>query len=282
MDGLKKVNIFLIGSRKSATTSMANFLGGHKEISLSSIKESNYWDDKAIERIETISAYHDLFDWSVTNQLDASTGYTSYPYCDTNLPKKIFQYNKDAKFIYLIRHPIDRIISHYKMSFERGDLSGSLNEALVHHPLLIACGKYYTQLERFLEFFPKEQLLVLSTDEIKNKEFHRKLIQFLNLKIDFETTIAQDNSAIRDFRMPRKAEGILNSKLFSSIKRLFPKSVVRGIKRRMFNSVNVGMDTSLNNSSLALLKKELYSDVEKLNAFIDLDIDNWKNFKEYQ
>lgn len=282
MDRLEKVNIFLIGSRKSGTTSMANYLGGHKEISLSSIKESNFWDDKAIERIDSMAAYHDLFDWSVANQLDASTGYTSFPFCDENLPEKIFQYNRNAKLIYLVRHPIDRIISHYKMSYERGDLSGSLNKALVHHPLLIACGKYYTQLDRFLKYFPKEQVLVLSMDELSNNEFQSKLIQFLNLESDFKTSIAQDNSADRDFRMPRRAEAILKTKLFSGVKKLFPKTVVRFIKEKVFKSVNSGLDTSLNMASKSLLRNELYSDIEKLSGFVDLDFERWNNLNDYQ
>jgi len=214
--------------------------------------------------------------------LDASTGYTSYPHCSKDLPERMFRYNKKIKLIYLVRHPLDRIISHYKMSYEKGDLHGSLDEALVSHPILISCGKYYSQLERFLEFFPREQLLVLDIQELNSNSLQNKLIDFLHLEHSFESLIAKDNSSDNDYRMPRNVEGVLKSKLFSNIKNIFPSSVVRYVKSKIFNSLNAGMDTSLNKESLRLLQKELYKDIERLNEFVDLDIDKWKNFNDYQ
>jgi len=93
MNAKQKVNIFLIGSRKSATTSMANFLNNHVDISLSSIKEPNFFDAKSIGTIKTITEYHKLFDWSTKYQLDASTNYTTYPICDDKVAARIYEYN---------------------------------------------------------------------------------------------------------------------------------------------------------------------------------------------
>ncbi len=281
MDDLNKVNIFLLGSRKSGTTSLANYLASHKEISLSRIKESNYWNDEALERTKTIDEYHALFDWSVNNQLDASTGYTTYPICAEDLPEKIYNYNPKAKLIYLVRHPLERIISHYKMSYERGDLSGSLNDALVNHPLLIASGKYNFQLQRYLKFFPLEQLLVLNTKDLTLKITQKRIKEFLGLNFDFESSIPRDNTSTSDFRMPRDKDALLNSKVFVSIKRLFPQSMIRFVKRQVFNSINAEMDTSLNAESLALLKRELYDDMKDLASYSDIDIEQWINFEEY-
>lgn len=276
MDHLKKVNIFLIGSRKSGTTSLASYLGSHRDISLSSIKESNYWDKKSIERVDSISEYHQLFDWSVDNQLDASTSYTTYPFCSKDLPEKIYNYNPEAKLIYLVRNPIERIKSHYKMSFERGDLKGSLNEALLNHPLLISCGKYYFQIQRFLKFFSKEQVLVLSIDELNTKDLAEKVSNFLELKSDFDFIMNKENAANDSLRMPRKMDGFLNGKWFSGIRKWIPRNIVRYIKGLVFRTLNREIDVSLNKESIALLESELLDDLLALQDYVSFDIDQWK------
>jgi len=279
---LKKVNIFLLGSRKSGTTSLANFLDSHDEISLSKIKESNYWDSNAIERTKSLEEYHALFDWSVRNQLDASTGYTSFPICEENIPKNIFEYNPKAKLIYIVRHPMERIISHYKMSFERGDLQCSLKIAIHDHELLLACGKYFSQLQRFLNFFPKNQLLVLKSNQLNNQKTQDQLTEFLGLENKFVISIQKDNAANSDYRMPRKADAILNSKMIAFLKILFPKSIIHWVKQMVFNSVNSKLDVTLDKETIEFLKDELYSDIDQLRNIVDFDLDDWKNFEDYK
>jgi len=277
MNAKQKVNIFLIGSRKSATTSMANFLNNHVDISLSSIKEPNFFDAKSIGTIKTITEYHKLFDWSTKYQLDASTNYTTYPICDDKVAARIYEYNSSAKLIYLVRNPIDRIKSHYKMSYERGDLTGSLDDALLSHRLLLICSKYYEQISRYLEIFPKENILILNIDEISKNDSIKKIESFLELQTSFVSEMRSDNMANTDYRMPRKMDPILNHKAYNTIKKIMPISFVKLVKKVFFQKRNSNISIELSEMSLHLIRKELWSDMDKLQDMVDFDISDWKN-----
>lgn len=279
MDSLEnRVNIFLIGSRKSGTTSLANFLDSHTEISLSTIKESNYWDGKAIEKVDSIESYHNLFNWNTLYQVDASTSYSTYPICSADIPQKLHKYNPEAKLIYLVRNPIDRIVSHYNMSYERGDLKGTLNEAIIHHPLLLACSKYYSQIKRFIDVYPIPQILIIDNDKLNSLETQRKLKSFIGLQNHFDAIISNDNAAGSDYRMPRGFDIVLNNKLYSIVKTLLPQSTIKYVKSKFFDSINEAKDSTLNEESLSFLRKELYSEIDQLQTIVDFDITSWKNF----
>lgn len=273
----KKVDIFLIGSRKAGTTSLANFLNGHPDISLSSNKESNFFDTNHNNRALTTEAYHDQFNKECSHWLDASTSYTSYPICDKNTAQRIYDYNPDAKLIYIVRQPLERIISHYKMSYERGDLSGSLNEALVNHPLLIACSQYYSQIQRYLKFFPLENILIMESDNLNELGINKLLKSFLSLTNEFTTEVGMDNSANQDYRMPRKLDNILRSDFLSSIKRLLPEAFIRVLKKRFFTIRNTKMDLELDDHSRKLLSEKLSSEMANLQKLVQFDISDWKH-----
>jgi len=229
MNAKQKVNIFLIGSRKSATTSMANFLNNHVDISLSSIKEPNFFDAKSIGTIKTITEYHKLFDWSTKYQLDASTNYTTYPICDDKVAARIYEYNSSA------------------------------------------------QISRYLEIFPKENILILNIDEISKNDSIKKIESFLELQTSFVSEMRSDNMANTDYRMPRKMDPILNHKAYNTIKKIMPISFVKLVKKVFFQKRNSNISIELSEMSLHLIRKELWSDMDKLQDMVDFDISDWKN-----
>ena len=267
-----KVNLFLVGSRKSGTTSLANLLGSHVEISLCSKKEPNHFNNYSEK---SIASYHSLFDWNTKIQLDASTGYTSDLNSTTNICQAIHAYNPIAKIVYTIRDPLERIRSHYRMSYERGDLNNSLNEALQSHKLLLDCSKYYSQINIFIHAFGKESVLIVKSEELNNLETEKSILGFLNLDIPFDQRIGVDNAADLDYRMPKSMDRVLNNRFYSFIKSMVPKSVVSLIKSNYYNTINKDLSMKLNIESKALLKKELIPEMRELQTIIDFDISQW-------
>jgi hypothetical protein len=112
-----------------------------------------------------------------------------------------------VKIIAILRNPIDRAYSHYwhnkrakreKLSFkdaltaETQRLEGE-KEKLINNPKYksnnyrrysyLERGRYAEQLKRWLEFFPKEQIMVISSSDLRNKtdEVMQNLFAFLNL-----------------------------------------------------------------------------------------------------
>ena len=274
MDKVKsnKVGLFLVGSRKSGTTSLANFLGTHNEISLCNIKEPNYFNNSLLKSIDS---YHSLFDWNKNIQLDASTGYTSDLNNTKNICQAIHTYNSKAKIVYTIRDPLDRIRSHYRMSYERGDLNTSLNEALQSHKLLLDCSRYYSQINVFIHTFGKENVLILKSEELNKLETVKSIIVFLNLSHPFEKQIGLDNAADTDYRMPKSMDKFLTNKFYTIIKFMFPKSIVSFIKTNYYTAINKGLSMKLNIESKEVLKKELIPEMYELQNIVDFDISKW-------
>lgn len=268
----KKVNVFLVGSRKSGTTSLANFLSSHKDISLSSTKEPDYFHNIISG---PINDYHELFEWNKKIQLEASTSYTSNLDSTFQNCLNIEKYNPKAKIIYIVRQPIDRIRSHYRMSYERGDLNVSLNEALKSHRLLIDCSKYYSQINNYIQTFSKENVLILNNEDLNSKKTETSLVKFLGLSTGFDTNIGTDNSASADYRMPRDMDSILNNKLYAFIKLLFPISFIKYFKTKYYNKINSGMNLNLNEESKQIIKEELITEMVNLQKFISFDISKW-------
>jgi len=89
-------------------------------------------------------------------------------------PEKISNANKDARIIFMLRDPVDRVYSHYWQDHSHGlpkhvfpDFETMLEE---DHPRLryfMRVSSYRLHLERFLTRFPREQLKVITLDEFK-------------------------------------------------------------------------------------------------------------------
>ena len=268
----KKVGVFLVGSRKSGTTSLANFLDSHIDISLGSIKEPNYFNDRDRKPLDS---YHSLFDWSSKIQLDASTSYTANFDNSKNISEEIHGYNPSAKIIYIIRDPLDRIVSHYRMSYERGDINLTLNEAINSHKLLLSCSQYYSQINKYIISFGRKNVLILNNTDLNNTETKKKLIEFLQLNRSFNKEMSKDNAADNDFRMPKYMDGIFSNKIYFTIKKTVPKSIITYIKSKCYYRINRKMSLALNSKSKTLLQYELLTDMEKLQGIIDFDISSW-------
>src|SRR5262249_53440192 len=120
-------------------------------------------------------------------------------------PDRVAQLLPDARLIALLRNPVDRAFSHYQheVAFGREELSfedaiaresermeGELERMLAdpayfsyawwNYAYLARC-RYAEQLERWLAAFPREQLLVLLTDELADDTAgtYRRVLGFL-------------------------------------------------------------------------------------------------------
>jgi len=78
----------------------------------------------------------------------------------------------DARLIVLLRDPVDRALSHYhhEVALGREPLSFVREPGYFSHAwwdyTYAARGRYAEQLERWLDVFPREQLLVLASEDL--------------------------------------------------------------------------------------------------------------------
>ena len=75
----------------------------------------------------------------------------------------------DATLVYIMRDPIDRIISHYLHSIHRARERRPLVEALsdLENNNYVETSLYFKQLQAFLEYFDRKQILLFTLDDLK-------------------------------------------------------------------------------------------------------------------
>ena len=190
--GLKKSgklpNLIVIGAMKCATTSLHYYLGLHPQISMSRNKELNFF----------IFEYnwHKGIEWYKSNFMgreriygESSPDYTNYPFF-RGVPERICSVVPEVKLIYILRDPIERIISHYVHDYADGNENRTILDALVHledtNPY-ICRSKYYMQLEQYLKYFPRSNILIITLKDLysNRRETLQKAFRFLNVDDTF-------------------------------------------------------------------------------------------------
>lgn len=178
-------DFLILGAQKAGTTALYAYLRWHPQITGPAWKEVSYFD-RHYRR--GVGWYRGHFPLRPGNRLvgEASPGYLFHPLA----PQRVHETVPEAKLLVLLRDPVDRALSHYHhevvlgrepLSFEaaldaepertRGEEERLVRErgywsaAWWDHTYL-ARGRYAEQLERWLSLFPREQLLVLASEDL--------------------------------------------------------------------------------------------------------------------
>jgi len=183
--------VIIPGVMKGGTCSMrAQLQALEKPLRLSLPTQEPHFFDNDEEFALGASHYAKWFDWNCEMIGDVTP---SYMY----LPKALLrlrQYLPQAKLIVLLRNPIGRAVSHHNHDLSKCRKVGSLEERWTREMLQAAAepsrsdafrrGFYSEQLERILQHYPKEQVLVLISERCRQDPLqHLKLVaNFLGLQ----------------------------------------------------------------------------------------------------
>jgi hypothetical protein len=151
----------VIGAMKSATTTLHEQLARQPGFYMSRPKEPNFFSDDAMYG-RGWRWYSSLFRPAHKADLrgESSTHYTKRP----DYPRTVDRMVRDLprlKLIYLMRHPIDRLMSQYVHELTAGRISVGVREAVERHPELIDYSRYALQLQPFLEAYGFENVLAV-------------------------------------------------------------------------------------------------------------------------
>ena len=163
-------NLFIIGAMKSGTTSLHEYLDTHPQIAMSEEKEPGYF----VEEL----GLHKGEEWyfSRWGKLDgqyryfgeSSTHYTKLPVFQ-GVPERLFRFNPEARLIYIMRNPFDRVVSHYwhalRDAYHGGELR-SLLKAVKDDPGYLAFSDYAMQLEPYFDRFGRNAVFTLTFEAL--------------------------------------------------------------------------------------------------------------------
>lgn len=191
-------NFIIIGAAKSATTSLVTALGRHPDILISKSMEPKFFGRHYIRGWDW---YANQFREGEQFQLrgEASTMYSSSYGSYQHTPQMIRQHLGIIPLIYLVRHPIRRIESHWR--HWRGRVAcADFKELLKSEALrkrLIDSSLYNKQLERYLRWFPHRSILCITTEELTSNPQHN-----LRLILNFLGTTPKSKKLLTEGQLP--------------------------------------------------------------------------------
>jgi len=199
--GKNVLDFIIIGAQKAGTTSFFRYLDAHPQIYMPPEKEATYFSRD--ER------FHRGWEWYLREffgdaPADKLWGKVTPDYmADPRVPQRIKSTLPDVKLIALLRNPIERAYSQYRMSVRRGyeprSFEGAIHELLKPDALeearnrptptnsYIVRGEYGRILAKYYELFPSQQIVVFFTEELKHnpREVMKTTFQFLGVNSDF-------------------------------------------------------------------------------------------------
>lgn len=163
----RKPDFMIIGAMKCATSSLHDQLAAQAGMVMSMPKEPNFFSDEE-NWGRGLSWYWSLFARAHDGDLcgESSTHYTKLPR-HPKVVERIAEHVPDAKFVYVMRNPLDRAVSHYMHEWTQKVLRMPLGKALDEHPALIQFGQYAMQLEPYFETFGKQRVLPVFFDRLR-------------------------------------------------------------------------------------------------------------------
>ena len=181
----------IIGTMKGGTTSLHLYLSQHPEVCMSAAKEPNYFIE-ARNFGKGLDWYRSLFADHTKVCGEASPVY-SKRHRHEGVPERLRDVVPHVRLIYVLRDPIDRIVSHYLHNQVIGRETRSLSAAIAaraYRNNYVRTSLYAFQLDAFLRCFSLERILIVTAENLKDRrtETLEKIFRFIGVDPDFKSS----------------------------------------------------------------------------------------------
>lgn len=294
-------NTFLIGVQKAATTSLYHSLSKHPDICAPlAVKDFGFFtkDEFYVEKgLEYLASFYDGFYNDEKIILQGSAHYIFFE----GAIKRIKEFNPDAKFILILRNPIERAVSSYRFAVKHHMETLDFEDALKEEEIRLQSnnksvlseltykehGLYFKQISNFLKYFKKDQIKIIIYDDLIERPIVeiKNVFDFLNIDLDYDPELKPLNRT--GVLRVKYLEWLIFSKeswfrklLLKSFKNIITNEEKRYKIRRFLKETNT---KPIKNNSLDDIsdksKKELIEfykkDIEKLSDFLNKDLSHW-------
>lgn len=183
-------NVLIIGAMKAGTTSLYMDIADRRGAFLAQDKEPHALCHDDVLAPAGRAAYEANYANAPAGALccDASTGYAKRPDFDGVVERAMRVLPAGFKAIYLVRHPIERIISQHHHEHTEGLVGPSIDEEVRRHDRYVQYSRYAYQLEPWMEQLGPERLRVVRFEDYVNRrrETVRELLGFVGLTVEDE------------------------------------------------------------------------------------------------
>jgi len=199
-------NFIVAGVSKAGTEWLKRCLDEHPDIFMGG--RGNFFDyhyDRGQAWYEAGFQGHD----GETARGEKSTTYIINP----NVPERIYGCVPAVKLLFVLREPIERAYSHYKMNLRASQVSSDVEAELSPGKALIEEGRYREQLKRFEAYFPPERLKVMLYDDLQAdpEKFLEEAFDFLEVDPSFRPSLLHEHFHVTKGRprWPRVFNGMV-------------------------------------------------------------------------
>jgi hypothetical protein len=227
---MRSLDFLIIGAQKAGTTSLRAFLASIESHIYISKTEHHFWNREGQYKDGYgLASYMQNFSGATSQQLigEKSPSYLS----SYEAPERLFKHFPKVKLIAILRNPAERAYSAYWHGRRVGAIEPSVTFAQSIQSYqenhgkpygdLVSPGFYSQHLARYLEFFPKDQLLVLDFNKLLDapKSELSDALTFLGLDPthDFEQDAINfpKRNVARVSRLPKLSHYIHRTKLLT-------------------------------------------------------------------
>jgi hypothetical protein len=236
-------DFIVIGAMKCATTTLHEQLSLQPGVFMSQPKEPNFFsdDENAARGLEW---YRSLFREAAPGDLrgESSTHYTKRPTYPRTVERMKRAFPR-LKLIYVMRHPVDRLVSQYVHDRIRESVPEDIDAAIDAHRELTDYSRYAFQIEPYLRAYGPQCLLPVFFERLvaQPQEELDRIGRFLGyqgqLRWDFERK--PKNVTSEQLRKSALREAMMNSPTLNALRR---RLIPRGLTERVKQLWRVGED----------------------------------------
>lgn len=238
-------DFIIIGVARGGTTSLYEYLTEHPNIAGASKKEIHFFDN---HYKKGFSWYRGQFPYTIQKYYaervqkkdfitgEASPYYIFHPYAGERLAESL----PKVKLIVLLRNPIERAFSHYTWELSWGNETLSFEDAIAaeegrikvregdlaarynyNHQQFsyISRGLYADQLEKWFGLFPREQFLILKSEDMYEDaaSIFKQTIEFLGVPYTEPKALKKEYKQYNQpkFPAPKKMDPALRERLIA-------------------------------------------------------------------
>lgn len=277
----RKPDFIIIGAMKSATSTLHEQLALQPDFFMSTPKEPFYFsDDKVFSKGR--DWYLRLFNDAHPDQLcgESSTHYTKLP----DYPATINRMKSelpDIKLIYVLRHPIDRLVSHYIHQWSQNVFRCDINEAIQRYDELINYSRYAYQIKPYLDAYGRDNILFIFNEALRVRpqaELER-VAAFFGLdpeRVKWQENLVEQNVSSQRVKRFNGYGLLVESSIMTWIRRQF---IPKGFRTRVREWLSMRKKPVISQANLEKLSQIFDEDLVELSQILGHDF-KIASFKE--
>ena len=190
-----------------------------------------------------------------------------------------------ARILMVLRAPAERAFSQYLQGVSDGILTQSFRDYIraslrdggeglgIHRPFL-EMGFYADQVQRYLDYFPREQIGIWLYEDIRDRpqEFIREVFTFLGVDSSFTPDISKLHNQAYIARAVKPSQLLRRAGIWQMMKRLTPAPIKSRLHHAIYHPPN---SVTMQPADRAVLLDFYRSDIQRLEILLKRDLSVW-------